>query len=257
MTNKTNNFCFCTLAFNRPYRMMAKELASDLEKYAPEFNIIIGNDYPQDFENCKNVVSYYQKQKGILHCYNDKRFVISHALSLFDIAIFVDADTRVKKRIPTEITKFTGVQGVYKNLLEHTQKYRPDRLETIKKVANKLNINLSEVSYFGESLLIFSNQDDKSEKFLENWGKIGKYLELNGIHSGEGITIGLAAFLVGWEPLKTHEWEQLNQILQHIDASLTVKKNAWQQFQRRLAYHYRLNKERLLALKDFDFYYGS
>ncbi|EAZ93000.1 hypothetical protein [Crocosphaera chwakensis] len=256
MTNTTKNFCFCTLAFNRPYRMMAKELASDLEKYAPGFKIIVGNDNPQDFKNCKNVISYYQKQQGILHCYNDKRFAIAHALSLFDIAIFIDADTRIQEKIPTEITKFIGVQGVYKNLIEHTQKYRPDRLDIVKKLASKLNINLSEVSYFGESLLMFSNQDNQSYKFVENWGKIGKYLELNGIHSGEGITIGLAAFQMGWQPLKTPEWEKLNHIAQHIDASLTVKKNGWQQLQRRLGYHYRLNKERLLALKDFDFYYG-
>ena len=256
MTEKTNNFCFCTLAFSHPYRMMAKALANDLEKYAPGVKIVIGNDRPQDFKDCKNVISYYQKQQGILHCYNDKRFAIAYALSLFDIAIFMDADTRIEKKLPTEITNFIGVQGVYKNLIEHTHKNRPDRLEIVKKLAHKLDIDLSEVSYFGEALLMISNQDNQGQKFLENWGKIGKYLELNGVHSGEGITIGLAAFQVGWQPLKTDEWEKLNHIARHIDASLTVHKNSWQQFQRRLAYHYRLNKERLLALKDYDFYYG-
>ncbi|MEL4894526.1 hypothetical protein [Crocosphaera sp. Alani8] len=256
MNQKSKNFCFCTLAFNPPYRKMSKDLARDLEKYAPGIRIVIGTDEVKDFKDCPNVISYHQKQQGILHCYNDKRFVFEFALSRFDMAIFIDADTRFNEPIPREIDDFSGIQGVHKNLIGHITKYRPDRLSVVKKVAEKLKINLDDVSYFGESILMVSNQDSQAKIFLENWGKIGRYLELNGIHSGEGITIGIAAFQAGWQPKKSRDWETLNRIAQHIDASTIVKKTAWEKLQRRLGYHYRLNKERLLALKDFDFYYS-
>ena len=75
MNQKSKNFCFCTLAFNPPYRKMSKDLARDLEKYAPGIRIVIGTDEVKDFKDCPNVISYHQKQQGILHCYNDKRFV--------------------------------------------------------------------------------------------------------------------------------------------------------------------------------------
>ncbi len=235
---------------------MSRELAHDLEKYAPGIKIVIGTDKVTDFKDCPNVISYSQKQRGILHCYNDKRFVLESGLSQFDIAIFIDADTRVYEPLPTEITDFSGIQGVHKNLLKHITKYRPDRLSIVQKVSEKLKINLDEVSYFGESILMVSNQDNKAKIFLENWGKIARYLELNGIHSGEGISIGMAAFQVGWQPIKSQDWITLNRTLRHIDASIIVKKTAWEALKQRLGYHYRLNKERLLALKDFDFYYG-
>ncbi len=256
MNQKSKNFCFCTLAFNSPYRDMSKELAHDLEKYAPGIKIVIGTDKVSDFKDCQNVISYHQKQQGILHCYNDKRFVLEFALSQFDIAIFIDADTRIYEPIPTEIDDFPGIQGTHKNLREHITKYRPDRLSLAEKVAKKLGINFDDVSYFGESIIMVSNQDNQAKIFLKNWGKIGRYLELNGIHSGEGIAIGMAAFQVGWPAKKNQDWDTLNYIARHIDASRMVQKTAWEKLQQRLGYHYRLNKERLLALKDFDFYYG-
>ncbi|MGK7882765.1 MAG: hypothetical protein AB4060_22085 [Crocosphaera sp.] len=256
MNEKTKNFCFCTLAFNSPYRNMSRELAHDLEKYAPGIKVLIGTDKVEDFKDCDNVISYHQKQQGILHCYNDKRFVLDFALSQFDIAIFIDADTRFYEPLPTEIENFSGIQGLHKNLIKHITRYRPDRLSIVQKLSEKLQINLDEISYFGESILMVSNQDNQAQIFLENWRRIGLYLELNGIHSGEGITIGMAAFLAGWPSKKSQDWETLNQIAQHIDASTIVKKTAWQKLQQRLGYHYRLNKQRLLALKDFNFYYG-
>ncbi len=101
-----------------------------------------------------------------------------------------------------------------------------------------------------------SRDDKKSEEFIETWGKIGRYLELADIHSGSGIAIGLAAYQVGWIPEKSLDWQTINRSMNHLDASRTVERTPWEQLQRRLAYHYRLNKQRLLALKDFNFYYG-
>ena len=256
MDKKNQDFCFCTLAFSSYYRQMAKDLAEDLEKYAPGIKLVVGTDNPQDFENCKNVISYHQKQQGILHCYHDKRIPIAQGLSQFKVAILIDSDCRITKLLPREIVEFTGIQGVYKNLVEHTKKYRPERLETLEKVAKKLNIDINKVSYFGEALLMVSRDGKKSQEFFDAWGKIGRYLELSGIHSGSGIAIGLAAYQVGWTPEKNLDWETINKAAYHLDASQKVERTSWEKLQRRLAYHYRLNKARLLALKEFDFYYG-
>ena len=255
MEKKTKNFCFCTLAFSSYYRQMAKDLAKDLDQYAPGIKLIVGTDKPQDFQNHHNVISYPQKQQGILHCYHDKRFPIAEGLSRFQIAILIDADNRIVKELPTEIQDFVGIQGVYKNLVEHIQKYRPERLEITQKIAEKLNLDLDQVSYFGEALLMVSRDDDKSQKFIEAWGKIGRYLELQGIHSGSGIAIGLAVSQIGWTPSKNSDWERINQASHHIDASQKVQRTSGEKLQRRLAYHYRLNLERLKALQDFNFYY--
>lgn len=256
MDKTTSDFCFCTLAFSSYYRQMAKELAADLEKYAPGTQLVVGTDDTQDFNDCSNVISYNQKQQGILHCYHDKRIPIAYGLSKFDIAILIDADCRIIKPLPQEIEQFTGVCGVHKSLVEHTQKYRPERLGTIEKIAKKMNIDVNQVSYFGEALLMVSRDGKNSEEFIDTWGKIGRYLELADIHSGSGIAIGLAAHQVGWIAEKSSDWQTINRSMNHLDASRTVERTSWEQLQRRLSYHYRLNKQRLLALRDFNFYYG-
>ncbi|MGK7957393.1 MAG: hypothetical protein AB4063_19395 [Crocosphaera sp.] len=256
MKKTTSDFCFCTLAFSSYYRQMAKELAEGLEEYAPGTKLVVGTDDTQDFKNCKNVISYHQKQQGILHCYHDKRIPIAYGLSKFKIAILIDADCRITSPLPQEIEEFIGIQGVYKSLVEHTKKYRPERLETIEKIAKKMNIDSHQVSYFGEALLMVSRDGQKSEEFINAWGKIGLYLELAGIHSGSGIAIGLAAYQVGWTSEKNSDWQTINRAAYHLDASRTVERTSWEQLQRRLSYHYRLNKQRLLALRDFNFYYG-
>lgn len=44
--DKNNNFCFCTLALGKPYRLQAKNLIEDLERYASNHKVIVGTDYP-------------------------------------------------------------------------------------------------------------------------------------------------------------------------------------------------------------------
>lgn len=250
------DFCFCTLALGQKYRLMINNLAEDLDKYAPDTRLIVGTDRPEELKKLKNVSGFKLVQQGIFSCYNDKRFVLQKGLLEFSKAIFIDADTRINGPIPERIECSPGINGCYANILDHINKYRPENIAEIKKVATKLNINLHEVDWIGDSLFIVTRDNGKEKEFLAAWGKIASYLELKGMHSGQGNIMGLAATKIGWKVEKSESWKNLHQLTQHLDASKQKsKKSSWKQLKRRLGYHYRLNKSRLLALKDFDFYY--
>ncbi|PSO61077.1 MAG: hypothetical protein BRC35_00710, partial [Cyanobacteria bacterium QH_10_48_56] len=101
--DKNNNFCFCTLALGKPYRLQAKNLIEDLERYASNHKVIVGTDYPSFLNNYPNVVAFPHKQKGTLHCYHDKRFAIEKSLESFQAAIFTDSDARIVDKVPEDI----------------------------------------------------------------------------------------------------------------------------------------------------------
>ena len=257
MIKTTQNFCFSTLAFNEKYRLMAKQISQELQKYAPEIVLIVGTDNPKDFNNLSNVIAFELHQKGILHCYHDKRFVVEKALSMYDVAIQIDADINIVDFPPQNLDYLPSIiGGTEENMINHVQKYTPERLIHIEKVASKLGLDLSKAQYIGESLMIFSRDNGKEKDFLHYWGEIGTYLELKGIHAGSGNAIGLAALKIGWTIERNQDWETIHKLAVHFDASQKIKKSSWEQLQRRLAYHYRLNKTRLKALGNFSFYYG-
>jgi hypothetical protein len=156
-----------------------------------------------------------------------------------------------------------GISAVHiQNILIHAQ-YAPERLPHFHKLAAKLDIDLSQVNFVGESLFAVTASGNQAQAFIQQWHLIARYLELRGIHAGEGNTIGIAAAKAGLA-VQSADWlESINQARQHTNASTasTVTKppsrvaQIWQQLMRRISYHYRLNQARLLALKHFNFYY--
>lgn len=257
MIGSNKNFCFSTIALGTKYCLMAKELAQDLEKHSPGTMLVVGTNDLEEFKDCENVLAFKLHQQGILHCYHDKRFVIEKALSKFPTVIQIDADTKITGNVPSAIEVTPGeISAFNAHLISHVQKYTPRRLETINSIATKLDIPLEKARFIGEALLIITRDRGKEKEFLNWWGLIGNYLELQGIHAGSGNTIGLAALKTGWSVSRTKSWELLHQITEHIDASHQNRsRSAWQNFQRRLGFHYRLNKARLMTLKNFDLYY--
>ena len=256
MNEQKKEFCFSTLAFGSRYRLMAKQIAKDLDKYGVGVSLVVGTDRPSDFKECKNTITFKLNQQGILHCYHDKRFVIEHALSMYNTTIQIDADTNITGYVPEKIINLPGlIGGHHENLIAHVTKYTPERLKRLEKVAAKIAVNLEEAKFIGESLLIISRDRGKEKDFINYWGTIGKYLELRGIHAGSGNIIGLAALKVGWKAEQTSDWQAIKSITQHFDASHQIKRSTWENWQLRFAYHYRLNKTRMQALGDFDFYY--
>jgi hypothetical protein len=256
MNISENSFCFCTLALGERYRFMVKELANDLKQYSSGTKLIVGTEKPNDFDSKQNIIAFKLHQQGVLHCYNDKRFVLEKALLNFKTAIYIDADTRIVETIPNNLEFPAGLVGCHKNMLEHISKYRPQDLEKLKQMSLKLNIQFEQAQWIGESLFILTKDGGKEQDFLQIWSKLATYSELRGMYSGEGSIMGLAAAKVGWQINKSESWDSLKQMSQHLDASRQRSKQAfWNYFQSKLAYHYRLNKMRLFALKDFSFYY--
>jgi hypothetical protein len=263
MIQPAEKFCFCTLALGKKYRILAQQLAEDLAKYAPSNPLVVGTDDPRDFKDSPNIIPFKHHKQGILHCYHDKRFVLDKALSLFPAAIHIDADTRMLADIPTGLAWSPGITGCSENMIEHVKKYNPERLEPLKKVAAKINVAAEDVNWVGESIYVVTRDGGKEKEFVKLWGLIGRYLELNGIHHGDGNVMGLAAAKLGWTVHYNHGWEAIRNITKHLDASYRENSHLFYQekrgygdnLKRRLDYHYRLNRARLMALKDFDFYY--
>jgi len=257
LSEPTANYCFCTLALREKYQKLTKTLAEDLQKYAPQSSLVVGTDAPQYFDNSPNVIAFKHTQKGILHCYNDKRFVLEKSLKLFPTAIFIDADTRLIESLPDNLDFTPGIVGCHQSMVEHNKKYRPRDLPNLIRVSEKLGIPSEQVNWIGESLFIVTRDGGKEQEFLHFWGKIALYLEMKGMHSGEGSIMGLAAAKVGWTVDTSEAWLILKNKRNHLDASYQppIKKDFWQPLQKRLGYHYRLNLARLNALKNYDFYY--
>ncbi|MBE9205928.1 hypothetical protein IQ244_05255 [Nostoc sp. LEGE 06077] len=257
-TYLNQDFCFCTLAFQAKYRNLAKELAETLEKYSSGTTLVIGTDQPEAFQNSPNVFAFKLHQTGILYCYHDKRFVIQEALKHFPTAIQIDADTKIVGDVSQEIPQTEGLAaGHIEDIVEHVQKYNPERLIYLRKIAAKLDLSLDNVSYVGESLFAVTAHSKKSEAFIKYWDAIARYLEIHGIHSGEGNAIGMAAAKAGLKVYNPLWLGKINSVRKHLDASdRKSERTQWEVLQRKLAYHYRLNKARIISLKDFDFFYS-
>jgi hypothetical protein len=250
------DYCFCTLSLGERYRIMTKQLANDLAKYAPDTYLVVGTDDPKDFENCPNILAFKHNKTGILHCYNDKLFVIEHGLSQFQSVIVIDSDTRILSNLPEILNIDSPLIACSENLINHVSKYRSKDLELLKKLAVKLDILMEKSYWIGESLFIISRDNGKEKEFIKTWKILANYAQLKGMHSGEGNLMGLAATKVEWKVSKNETWNNLNNITQHLDASSNPKKlTLFDKLKSKFTYHFRLNKARIFALKDFDFYY--
>ncbi len=257
MNHEQKDFCFCTLALRNKYRLLAQQLASDLEKYAPGTKLLVLTDEPSCFQDNSNVLAFKHRQKGILHCYHDKSILMEIALSKFPAAVHIDADTRILAPLPENIQWKPGITvGHYENLVEHVTQYTPERLPSLQKVASHFNIDLETVTYVGESLFVIARDNGREIDYLKTWAMIGRYLELRGIHAGAGNAMGIAATKVGWT-IYQDGWQEIKDVMHHTDASYSNKqKTLWEKWQRRIGYHYRLNLARVMALKNAEFYYN-
>ena len=197
MSNKiakvsSSKICFGTLALGKNYCALAKVLAKDIEKYAPQIPFVVLTDQPQQFANHTNVLPFKHRQQSV-GCYHDKRFVIARGLSLFDSCIFIDADMRILAPIEQELEWQPGITAhtVWTNILKHNK--NEFEIKLLSRMAEKLNLNLEEISFVHECLFVVTKDLDKEQEFLRQWDRIAPYFELNGFYRGEGHTIGLAA----------------------------------------------------------------
>lgn len=272
MINRDKDFCFCTLALGEKYRRLVKQLAQDIQQYSPGTSLVVYTDLPEDLRDQNNILAYPHQSQGVLYCFHDRRFVIEKALSLFRVAIHIDADTTIIEEVP-EIDWQPGItsgEGKFQNIIGHLdakEKYLGEKIpkerEAFHKIASKLGISLENTFWIQEALYIVARDEGREKEFIKQWGRIGRYLELRQIHRGDGNAIGLAAAKVGWT-VNTHGFQDLIKVRRHLDASKdpTEKlpnsqlKTMGDELKFKLKYHSRLNWARIKALKDWEFYYG-
>lgn len=258
MTQPEKDFCFCTLALGSRYRLMAKKLAEDLEKYSPGTVLVIYTDQLRDFRKHRNVKAFKHNQQSTLRCVNDKRFLLQKALSEYRVAIHIDADTRILANIPEQIKWPSGITACHENLLKHLQKNCPEYSAEFKNVASKLEISektLKNAEWMGESIYAIARDEGKEKEFFKNWEIIVNYMELKGLHPNDGNIMALAAAKVGWQ-VHNEGWEELKQATKHFDASFNKPPQTfWETLKNKISYRYRFYRLCLMTLKSFEFYY--
>ena len=225
------SICFCTLAIHAPYRQRARLLCADL---APASMVVL-TDEPADFADLPvrairhaptgpMAIDYLQRLgptgegRGAA-AYHDKRFALQAALEDADTAIFLDADSRVDPLPP--IAAFPAGLAVLplvkKSIADHLEACGPWRLSAFEDVARELTGSpgiLRDARWCHETFIAVT-KDGNEDRFFHAWSRAADVMQRQGVHSGEGGVIGLAAACAGWavdyallarlEPLIRHE----------------------------------------------------
>jgi hypothetical protein len=134
--------------------------------------------------------------------YHDKRFVLQGALQEFDTAVFVDADTRVTRRlrIPAFKPGIAVVKVVRASIIDHLSRWGPERLPAFEDLASKLigDVEALKSARWCSEALFAVTKDGNESRFFEGWARGAEILHSQNLFSGEGGVIGLAAEYAGW-----------------------------------------------------------
>jgi hypothetical protein len=216
--------CFCTLAIHGPYRERARLLVGDV----PEGPWVVLTDEPEEFEGLPVRAIKHQPTgpmaidfgtrspaTGIERgepAYHDKRFALQAALEEFETAIFVDADTRVRAlpRAPVFRAGIAVTKEVNASIAEHLSRYGSHRRSAFEKLAVELtgDVEMINSARWCSEALFAITRDGKEGKFFETWERGAELLQSEGLFTGEGGVIGLAAVCAGW----TVDYETLGKL---------------------------------------------
>ncbi len=206
--------CLCTLAIHAPYRQRARLLLSDMETVP----WIVLTDAPEDFADLAvrairhqptgpMAVDYLRRLgptgngQGAA-AYHDKRFAIRAALRDFDTAIFFDADSRVPG-LPLAASYPPGlavVPVVRKSVAEHLETCGSWRRPAFETLARDLtgDIAILETARWCHETCYAVTRDGGEERFFQAWARGAELMQGQGVFSGEGGVMGLAAACAGW-----------------------------------------------------------
>lgn len=134
--------------------------------------------------------------------YHDKRFALQAALEEFETAIFVDADTRIRSmpRVPSFNPGIAVVKEVDASIDEHLSRWGSQRKPAFEKLAVELTGDaevIKRARWCSEALFAIT-KDGNEHKFFDAWGRGAEFLQREGLFTGEGGVIGLAAVCAGW-----------------------------------------------------------
>lgn len=207
--------CFCTLAIHPQYRKRARLLCADVAP-AP---IVVLTDEPPDFADLRvrairheptgpMAIDYLQRlaptgnNRGAA-AYHDKRFALQAALEDFDTAIFLDADSRVGPlpRLDGFPAGIAVVPLVRKSVAEHLETCGSWRLPAFVALARELtgDVGVLDRARWCHETPLAVTRDGREQAFFSTWGRAADLFQRQGVFSGEGGVIGLAAAAVGWD----------------------------------------------------------
>jgi len=134
--------------------------------------------------------------------YHDKRFALMAALKRCDTAIFIDADSRIK-RLPRLNTMPAGLAVtpiLQKSVAEHLENFGSWRLEAFSDLARQLSgdVEMLRTALWCSENCIAVTRDGRESRFFEAWAYAADFFQSRGVYSGEGGVIGLAANYAGW-----------------------------------------------------------
>lgn len=215
--------CFCTLAIHGPYRERARLLVGDV----PGPWVVL-TDEPGEFEGLPVHAIRHQptgpmavdfvgklppKGSGRWEpAYHDKRFALLAALEESETAIFVDADTRVRAlpRLPVFGPGIAVTREVYASIAEHLTRWGSHRRPAFEKLAAELtgDVEVINSARWCSEALIAVTKDGNEKKFFEAWARGAELLQSEGLFTGEGGVIGLAAVCARW----TVDYEKLGKL---------------------------------------------
>jgi hypothetical protein len=206
--------CLCTLAIHAPYRNRARRLCAD----APTLPWSVLTDEPGDFAGLAvrairhlptgpMAVDYLERLgptgegRGAA-AYHDKRFALLAALEDFDTAIFLDADSRLAARpalgaFPPGLAVLPVVR---KSVAEHLETCGSWRTPAFVDLATRLTGSaaiLDEARWCHETCFAVT-KDGRESNFFSTWDRAADLMQAQGLASGEGGVIGLAAACAGW-----------------------------------------------------------
>ncbi|MBD2057451.1 hypothetical protein H6F88_15720 [Oculatella sp. FACHB-28] len=209
MTQNELDLCFCTLAFGDTYRSLAKELAKDLEQYAPDVPFVLFTDKVSEFKAHKNVLAFGHRRRGVL-LYHERRFAIAKALTMANSCMYLDADVRICAPVPRNIQWLPGLtarscSSMNKHIRERLNKTDPPDpkavkvVETYKKMAHKVGVDPEDdqIRFINEFLFVITKDSGREIEFLDLWGRLALYAELLGMHKHPTYAMGLAAVKTG------------------------------------------------------------
>ena len=207
--------CFCTLAIHAPYRRRARVLCVDT---APAPWVILTDD-PADFADLPvralrhaptgpMAVDYLEHLgptgdgRGAA-AYHDKRFALEVALQDYETAIFLDADSRIDAvTVPDVFPPGLAVLPVVrKSIAAHLETCGSWRLSAFVQLAHDLIGDPDALHTAGwcHETCYAVTRDGNEHRFFRAWERAADFMRREGVHSGEGGVMGLAAACAGWK----------------------------------------------------------
>lgn len=205
---------FCTLAIHAPYRARARRLIAD----APSLPWVVVTDEPADFADLHvqaiaheptgpMAVDYLggptpaRRNRGA-SAYHDKRFAVRATLERFDTAVFLDADSRLSGvpalgPMPPGLCALPLATSSIEGHLEVFGSDRRPAFEALARACTGRDDALTVATWCHEACYAVT-KDGNEARFFDTWAEAASLLQAQGVHSGEGGVMGLAALAAGW-----------------------------------------------------------